>query len=132
MIEIFNKTFFHTSFKKYLIVGLLNTSITISIIFLLKWTLNLNDIFANAMGYGSGLIFSFFANKKWTFNFIGEKQYIFIKFIIVFFIAYLCNLAVVVISMNYVNSYISHTLGVPAYTIIGYLGNRFFTFKSIK
>ena len=132
MIELLRKALFHNTLKKYLFIGLLNTFLTIALIFLLKWSINLNDIVANIFGYSAGLIFSFFANKKWTFNFIGKNQLLFIKFLLVFCIAYLCNLFIMIICLNYFNSYISHIFGMPAYTLVGYLGNRFFTFRKFK
>ena len=51
--------------------------------------------------------------------------------LLIFVLAYLFNLVTVLICINFINldSYFSHALGVPAYTIIGYLGNRYFVFK---
>ena len=134
MTSELKKIFLHISFTRYLIVGLLNTAITLTIIYLLKFTINFNDIYANVFGYSAGLTFSFFVNKKWTFNYESFNHLIFYKFILIFAIGYFANLLVVIFSINYlnINSYISHALGVPAYTIISYLGNRFFVFKKIN
>jgi len=131
LISRLKKTFLHISFRRYLAVGLINTSITLSIIYLLKLTINLNDIFANVIGYSAGLTVSFFVNKKWTFNSKSNNDFIYFKFISVFAVAYFANLLVVMFSINYLNidSYISHAIGIPAYTVIGYLGNRFFVFR---
>ena len=127
IIEIFT----HISFRRYLIVGVLNSSITLIIIFLLKWGMHFGDVFANLTGYIIGLIFSFILNNKWTFNFKENSHYIYLKFLLIFVLAYLFNLVTVLICINFINldSYFSHALGVPAYTIIGYLGNRYFVFK---
>jgi putative flippase GtrA len=112
-------------------VGILNSSITLIIIFLLKWGMNFGDVFANLAGYIIGLIFSFILNNKWTFNFKENSYYIYLKFLLIFVLAYLFNLVTVLICIYLINldSYFSHALGVPAYTIVGYLGNRYYVFK---
>ena len=131
-MSFLKKAFIHISLKRYLIVGLFNTAITLTIIYSLKWTVNMSDVYANIFGYSVGLIFSFNVNKNWTFNYNDRTQSIYFKFLLVFAIAYCANLTVVLICINYlnINSYISHALGVPAYTIAGYLGNRFFVFNN--
>ena len=131
MITSLKKTFIHISSIRYLIVGLLNTIIMLTIIYTVKWTVNLADVYANMLGCSVGLVFSFIVNKNWTFNYKGGMQLIYIKFLSIFAIAYFVNLMVVLFSISYlnINSYISHALGIPAYTIIGYLGNRFFVFN---
>jgi len=125
------KIFSHISFRRYLVVGILNTTISLSIIFSLKWFLDFGDIFSNFIGYIIGLIFSFIVNNRWTFDFVKNNQYVYFKFLLVFITAYIFNLIIVLICINYFNldSYFAHTLGVPAYTIAGYLGNRYFVFK---
>ena len=132
IMSLLKKAFIHISLKRYLIVGLFNTAITLTIIYSLKWAVNLSDVYANIFGYSVGLIFSFNVNKNWTFNYNDQTQFIYFKFLLVFAIAYFANLIVVLICINYlnINSYISHALGVPAYTIAGYLGNRFYVFNN--
>ena len=126
--------FVHISVFRYLVVGLLNSILTLTVIYLAKWSISLGDINANMLGYRLGLIFSLFVNKHWTFSYDGSIQSIILKFLLVFAIAYLVNLMVVLVSINYLkfNSYISHALGIPPYTVIGYLGNRFFVFRKNK
>jgi len=130
-MSFLKKYFIHISLSRYLIVGLLNTFITLIIIYTLKLAFSFNDVHANIFGYSVGLIFSFTVNKNWTFDYNDSMQFIYLKFFLVFLIGYFANLLVVLFSINYlnINSYISHALGVPAYTVIGYFGNRFFVFK---
>ena len=132
IMSLLAKAFIHISLKRYLIVGFFSATITLTIIYSLKWTVNLSDVYANIFGYSVGLIFSFNVNKNWTFNYNDQTQFIYFKFLLVFAIAYFANLNVVLICINYlnINSYISHALGVPAYTVLGYLGNRFFVFNN--
>ena len=132
IMSLLTKALIHISLKRYLIVGFFSTTITLTIIYSLKWAVNLSDVYANIIGYSVGLIFSFNVNKNWTFNYNNRTQFIYFKFLLVFAIAYFANLIVVLICINYlnINSYISHALGVPAYTVVGYLGNRFFVFNN--
>ena len=132
IMSLLTKAFIHISLKRYLIVGLFSATITLTIIYSLKWAVNLSDVYANIFGYIVGLIFNFNVNKNWTFNYNNRTQSIYFKFLLVSAIAYFANLTVVLICINNlsINSYISHALGVPAYTVVGYLGNRFFVFNN--
>ena len=127
----FFEIFTHISFRRYLVVGLLNTSITLSIIYSVKWFLDFGDVPSNLIGYIVGLIFSFFLNNKWTFRSNKYSHFIYIKFALIFILAYFSNLLVVIICIDFIglDSYFSHALGVPAYTVDGYLGNRYYVFK---
>jgi putative flippase GtrA len=131
-MSLVKKLIFHITLKKYLIVGLINTLATLLIIYSLKWSINLNDVYANFIGYGVGLIISFNLNKKWIFNHNNETKFIYLRFLFIAVLSYLANLIIVLICIYYlnVNDYISHIFGVPAYTMTGYFGNRFFVFKN--
>jgi putative flippase GtrA len=127
----FFEIFTHISFRRYLVVGLLNTSMTLLIIYSVKWFLDFGDVSSNLIGYIVGLIFSFFLNNKWTFRSNKYSHFIYIKFALIFILAYFSNLLVVIICIDLIglDSYFSHALGVPAYTVVGYLGNRYYVFK---
>ena len=127
----FFEIFTHISFRRYLVVGLLNTSMTLLIIYSVKWFLDFGDVSSNLIGYIVGLIFSFFLNNKWTFRSNKYCHFIYIKFALIFILAYFSNLLVVIICIDFIglDSYFSHALGVPAYTVVGYLGNRYYVFK---
>lgn len=66
---------------RFVIVGVLNTIIDFGLINLLS-IFGLNLIVANTFSTGTAMLFSFFANKKWTFNADGN----YIKQIVLFFI----------------------------------------------
>lgn len=118
------------SVLRYLIVGALNTGLGLLVIFGCKWVVGLDDIPANMIGYGSGVVFSFVLNAKWTFGYDGPRLTAFLRFISVLLVAYLANLFTVVNAIDLgVNSYLAQTLGVVPYVIIGYLGSRLFAFS---
>jgi len=121
----------NNSAVSYLLVGVLNTVIGLSVIYLAKWLLGLGDIISNVIGYAVGVTMSFTLNKKWSFRHEGQVMSSFIRFIAVILVAYFANLYVVIICIEFfmVNSYISQAIGIIPYTIIGYLGSKFFAFK---
>ncbi|MCB1738645.1 MAG: GtrA family protein [Gammaproteobacteria bacterium] len=115
---------------RYLAVGVFNTVFGLSLIYGAKWFLHFSDVVANMTGYAIGIVVSFILNSRWTFNHDGAWLPAFARFLLVLFIAYLANLGTVVIALSVgVNAYLAHLIGVPVYTVIGYLGGRFFAFK---
>lgn len=115
---------------KFLVVGVLNTLLTLIIILGLKYFYSFNDVIANFNGYVIGLICSYTLNKKWTFNHTGNMSSSIFKFVMTFFVAYVANIIFVVMFIKTgINSYLSHLLAMPIYTIIFYFGSRFFVFK---
>jgi putative flippase GtrA len=123
--------FFQWKETRYLIVGGANTLLGLSIIYLLKWIGGVGDVVANLAGYICGLIVSFILNASWTFAYKGNMVAALMKFVVVLLTAYLSNLVAVMtaISVLGVNSYIAQGMGIVPYTLVGYLGSRFFAFS---
>lgn len=120
----------NNSLLKFLVVGVLNTLLSLAIIFALKYFYSAGDVIANLTGYIIGLMCSFILNKKWTFNHTGELSRTVFKFMLTFMVAYIANIIVVLIFIRFgTNSYFSHLLAMPIYTIIFYFGSKFFVFK---
>ena len=119
-----------SSVLRYLLIGVANTFTGLSAIYLAKWLLGMGDVSANMLGYGVGLLLSFTLNKRWTFRHVGPVVPAMARFFIVIGVAYFANLLVVMysISMLQLNSYLAQALGVIPYTVIGYLGSRFYAF----
>lgn len=68
---------------RFAIVGTINTAIDFSLLFLLTF-LGLPKIAANTVSTGSAFVFSFFANKKYTFKSTNKNiKYEIISFIII-------------------------------------------------
>ncbi|MCM1518831.1 MAG: GtrA family protein [Pseudoflavonifractor sp.] len=55
-------------FVKYALVGVLNTLVTLSVIFVCKSVIGINPLVSNAIGYVLGVINSFLWNKTWVFR----------------------------------------------------------------
>lgn len=122
---------FKSALLKFLTVGVINTLLSIFVIFSLKYFYQLNDIAANLAGYILGLTCSFVLNRKWTFKHSGILLPTILRFVLVFFVAYTANLSMVLLFIKLgFNAYFSHLLGIPIYTAIFYMGSKFYVFKS--
>ena len=131
-------------FTKYAMVGVMNTLVTLILIFIFKTLFGVNEYVSNAIGYVGGLINSFIWNKTWVFQSkrgVGREA---IKFIAGFLICYgLQLLAVwvlnehsflgdVLIDFGFytVSGYAIATLiGMALYTLLNFIYNRLVTFR---
>ena len=121
-----------TSFVRYLIVGCINTVVGLGVIYFCMGILGLNDVRSNLIGYTVGVLVSFALNRGWTFAHGGAMLPAFAKFLAVLAVAYIVNLATVVVLADEagVNRFLAQAAGVPPYTLVGYFGSRFFAFRS--
>lgn len=117
-------------FIRFCLVGLLNTAVTYFSFLLLFKCLRVPLYASNAISYVLGLINSFFFNKKWTFGSAGFKAKELALFIAVFLVSYGIQFAFFAF-MHHLHwrEEIAQLLGMVVYTGIGFVGNKFFTFK---
>ena len=128
MIE---KKFIIESFK-FGIVGIANTLLTAATIWVLLNHLHWSDYLSNIIGYIIGLINSFIWNRKWTFkNKSSVKETVF-KFIITFAICYLIQLGnlYILLHLTSIDSFVCQMLSIGVYTVMNFLLNKYYTFKS--
>ncbi len=119
-------------FIKYGLVGVSNTLITLSIIFVFMKLLNVPYIPSNAVGYLFGFINSFFLNKIWTFKSkesIGKESFF---FILIFIICYSIQLVFLIIlkEIILVKPEFAQIIAMGFYTVMNFLGNKYITFKA--
>lgn len=120
---------------RFITVGLTNTATGLLVIFACKSALGMNDIAANLAGYGVGIVMGFLLNRHWTFGYGTDKQIAtFARYLAVLCVAYAANLMTTLQAINLLqlNSYLAQAAGVVPYTVIGYLGNRYFVFLPVK
>ena len=115
---------------RFLSVGVLNTCVGLGSIYACKYFLGMGDVSANMTGYIVGITNSFFWNRKWTFSYAGGIGLAALRFLIVFLVAYAANLTVALALIHAlgVNSYIAHAIATIPYTVIFYIGSRYFVF----
>jgi putative flippase GtrA len=120
------------SLIKFLVVGVTNTAVGLSVIWGAKWLAGAGDVTANVAGYAVGMTFSFLLNKRWTFSFRGERCASLLRFLMVFAVAYVANLATVLglIEVTGLDPFWCQALGTIPYSSLFYLGSRLYAFPN--
>lgn len=115
---------------RFLLVGVLNTAVGLGAIYACKYFFSLGDVPANGVGYLVGLTNSFFWNRHWTFSHSGNAGWTAARFALVFAAAYSANLMLMLtlISRFHFNAYAAQAFATFPYTVIFYLGSRYFVF----
>ena len=115
---------------RFILVGAVNTTLGLSVIFAAKGILGLDDFVSNLLGYSFGLLISFFLNRKWTFSHHGHISPAIVRFGVAFLLSYIANLMTVYGLRDGVglNSYLAQALGVAPYTLIFYFTSRYYVF----
>lgn len=142
-----NKTFNYSKFSirqllngtypffRFILVGILNTFIGLSTIFILMNYLNQSYWTATFIGNGIGAINSFFLNRSFTFN---SKISIWrgaIKFFFMYFICYYFSFSLaewLVSDLIFYDKEIAVVMGTVFYIITNYLGQKLFVFRKTR
>ncbi len=122
---------------KFIIVGVLNTVVGTSVMFLAYNLLNLDYWVSSALNYIIGSIFSYFMNKYFTFQNKEKSISQIIKFTVNISICYLIAYGLAKPFVNFVLSDLSVSLqeniamvvGMGLFVALNYVGQRFFVFK---
>lgn len=77
---------------RFIIVGVINTALDFLLFNLLMRTVLPNAIIANTISTTIAMVFSFFVNKKWTFQDAGDQ---YVKQVVLFFVFTLFGLYVI-------------------------------------
>lgn len=114
---------------RFALVGISNTVVGLSTTFV-AWRLGAGDVLANALGYAVGIGWSFAINRLWTFDAKGPVARSFPRFLLVCAVGYLANLGVLLALRPRLggDSFMPQLLAMVTYTVIGYLGSRYFVF----
>ena len=114
---------------RFIVVGLANTLIALTLIFLAKGVFGFGDAAANGLGYAVGLSVGFVLNRNWTFRHSGSIARSLPTFLLVQGAAYTLNLICVLALVEHgVNGYWAQVLGIPPYTLVSYFGSRWVAF----
>lgn len=131
-------------FVKYALVGVLNTLLTLGLIFLCKSVFGIDQMLSNAIGYVAGFINSFLWNKTWVFRskkgyakeaakfLVGFLVCYGIQFLTVWLLSYQSPLEDVEINiLGFVLSGygIATLIGNVVYTMANFVYNRTITFR---
>lgn len=140
-INILNKLFLDKSFIRFVIVGVVNTIVGMTIMFSCYNLLHLGYWLSSALDYILASILSYFLNKHFTFEYSETGWWSLIRFVIniavCYFIAFSIARPFVRLCLERLNQQfttieienISMLVGSGLFVIINYLGQRFFAFK---
>jgi putative flippase GtrA len=118
-------------FMKFGFVGLINTFLTLGIIFFSTSILHFAYITANVLGFCVGFVSSFILNRLWTFDIRGSVIHQALLFMFVFVISYFIQLMVLLILNDALSVpiIVAQIIAMGFYTIVNFTGNKLITFR---
>ncbi len=136
----FVRRFLDPSIWKFLIVGVANTLLGTTIMFVFYNILHLNYWISSASNYIFGSVLSFFLNKFFTFQSHSASFKEIIRFIINILVCYLIAYGCAQPLIKFLFSSLSPTLqdnismlfGLVFFTAVNYFGQRFFVFRKTE
>ncbi len=116
---------------KYVLVGVVNTLVTLAAIFLLSRAAGADYRAANAVGYGLGLACSYVLNRRWTFASRGAVAPQVAKFLACFGVCYAAQFGLLLLMVDRLhwNPSFSQVAAMGAYTVLGYLLGRIVVYR---
>ena len=126
------------TFMKFVMVGVINTIVGSTIMFLFYNVFHLSYWISSASNYFFGSICSYILNKHFTFQYHERGWASLFRFTINIIICYLLAYGIAKLLMQWILSGFSITiqenvsmlLGMCLFVVFNYLGQRFFAFKS--
>lgn len=114
------------------LVGLINSGITLTVIFVVMKGLGLHYALSNIIGYMLGFLNSFVLNKIWTFRSRGNVGLEGVLFVTVFGVCYLMQLGALVFMKETMGVEADHAqlLAMVVYTGLNFTLNKLITFKN--
>lgn len=121
-------------FLRFVIVGVLNTVYGFAVIFACMYWLGLSAYLSNAIGYGCGLITSYVLNRTFTFRSQARARGEVFRFLAVFGVAYLANLALLYGCVQWIgiNEGVSQIIAGAAYVVVSFLLNKYYVFQRVQ
>ncbi len=125
-------------FVKYNLIGIVNTLITLCVVWILYELFGWNLELSNFLGFVAGGINSYWMNRRLNFKSRNQKGGEIFRFLLVFFCAYLVNLFVLETLKNALPSagdffsagFLANVLANIAYVVVSFLLYRYFVFKT--
>ena len=117
----------------FTLIGGVNTAVDYGVFFILHTLLSVGSLIAQVISFSSGVICSYFLNRRFTFkaqNKMSTSEVV--KFIILNLIAMGSSVLVVWVCETHfgISPYIAKLISMIVSFTINYIGNRFFIFKA--
>ena len=125
------------TFMKFVMVGIVNTIVGTTIMFVFYNVFHLSYWVSSASNYFFGSILSYFLNKYYTFQYQKKEWHSLVRFIINIVGCYLLAYGIAkplmkLLLADYnqvIQENVSMLFGMALFVVFNYLGQRFFTFK---
>ena len=125
------------NFIKYNLIGVVNTLITLMVVWVLYELLHWNLELSNFLGFVAGGVNSYVMNRRLNFKSHNKKRSEVMRFVIVFLCAYLVNLFVLEYLKDALRSagdflsagYLANILANVAYVVVSFALYRYFVFR---
>ncbi len=125
-------------FIKYNLIGIVNTLITLCVVWILYEIFAWNLELSNFLGFVAGGVNSYWMNRCLNFKSTNKKGREAVRFVVVFLCAYLVNLFVLESLKNALPSageflsagFLANVCANAAYVVVSFLLYRYFVFKT--
>ena len=131
------KKFFHTSFLRFVLVGVINTLVGTAIMFVFYNVFHFGYWFSSASNYVLASILSYFLNKYYTFRSKGDGWHSVLRFVINISVCYLLAYGISKPLMRWILSGTTQTIqenvamltGMVLFVAFNYTGQKYFVFN---
>ena len=125
------------TFMKFVLVGVVNTIVGTTVMFVFYNVFHFGYWFSSASNYFFGSICSYILNKHFTFQYHEKGWYSLLRFVINIVVCYLLAYGIAKpVMMHILDGYaktiqenVSMALGMCLFVVFNYLGQRFFAFR---
>ena len=125
----------YTQFLKFALIGGVNTAIHYVVFIIFLKFVKIDYILASSIGYCSGVLNSYYMNRRWTFAAAtGSSILEFSQFVCVNVVALLVNLIslkVLVTSFEIIPEF-AQVIAIVFSTVCNFVGNKYWTFRSMR
>ncbi|MEJ8847068.1 GtrA family protein [Variovorax rhizosphaerae] len=118
---------------RFAAVGVLNTAVGYAVIFGCMYLLGLSAVVSNVLGFAVGLVISYVMNRRFTFRSVASAPREMLRFVLIFLLAYFCNLGVLLLLIKSVGMH-EGIAQVPAgivYFGISFILNKYYVFARV-
>lgn len=116
---------------RFVLVGVVNTGLGYAVIFACMYLLNWGPVASNMAGYAVGLVASYLLNRTFTFRSAARPVQEILRFVGIFLLAYLANLATLVVLVRYIGLHegAAQIVAGVVYFCLSFVLNKFYVFR---
>lgn len=114
---------------RFALVGILNTLLGVSLIFLCHEVLGVGLVWSNVVGYGAGLVLSFLLNGSWTFGAASYTLPMVLRYMALVAIGFALNIAAIkALLWQEAPYWLAQFSGIFTYSAVVFLGMKYAVF----